>query len=399
MISLIKKLPIQLFLCVLVGIVFGATINNQLVRLFYTISVFLKEGLMFFLPFIIFSYLFSAVLSFKKHALLMILSLVPLIMLSNSATVLTSYGVAHLVFPLLGEMSVGKILSTKESIEPFFQPSFGFLSANHAMIMAISLGVLSNYFSKGDLSEKFSETLKKGITAFLTKLFIPLLPFYVFGFVLKLAKEDILVLLLQSYGKIFILSCSLIISYLSFIYLVAARFRFSTFISYLKVMLPPWVTSFTTMSSLAAMPLTIKATEKILKNKKYAHFIIPATANFHLVGDGLNLSLTSLALLAIKGFSLPSFYDYTIFTFFYCIAKFSCAAVPGAGVLVILPVVSSYLGLDAESVSFLTAIYILQDPILTSANVMGNGAFAILTERFFSIKQEEPSTLNEGSDS
>ena len=61
--------------------------------------------------------------------------------------------------------------------------------------------------------------------------------------------------------------------------------------------------------------------------------------------------------------------------------------------IVILPVVRDYLGLDEASTALLQTIYLLQDPIMSSANVMGNGAFAIVTHRLLKPwlgKHDEP---------
>jgi Na+/H+-dicarboxylate symporter len=99
------------------------------------------------------------------------------------------------------------------------------------------------------------------------------------------------------------------------------------------------------------------------------------------MGDGLSITITAMALLLMSGQGLPSWSAFLMYMMYYCIVKFSAAGVPGGGVIVILPVVRDYLGLDEATTSLLATIYMLQDPILTSANVMGNGAFAMVTHR------------------
>ena len=68
---------------------------------------------------------------------------------------------------------------------------------------------------------------------------------------------------------------------------------------------------------------------------------------------------------------------YLIFACYFVMAKFSVAAVPGGGILVMLPILERYLGFDATMLSLITALYILFDPIITCANVLGNGGFAM----------------------
>ena len=72
----------------------------------------------------------------------------------------------------------------------------------------------------------------------------------------------------------------------------------------------------------------------------------------------------------------PSLVNYLIFTFYFVLAKFSVAAVPGGGIIVMLPILESYMGFDTEMMALITALYILFDPVITCANVFGNGVFA-----------------------
>lgn len=71
-----------------------------------------------------------------------------------------------------------------------------------------------------------------------------------------------------------------------------------------------------------------------------------------------------------------------IFTFYFVLAKFSVAAIPGGGIIVMLPILEGYLGFNGEMMSLITALYILFDPVITCANVFGNGAFAKMIDRF-----------------
>jgi Na+/H+-dicarboxylate symporter len=226
-----------------------------------------------------------------------------------------------------------------------------------------------------------ADKLQTVVTFILKKTFIPVLPFYVAGFVLKLQWEGSLGVLLSNYIQVFILSLSLIILYISFLYFVGNHFDIRKGIKSIKNMLPALVTGFSTMSSAATMPVTLKATENNLKNKKFAGLIIPGTVNIHLMGDSLAIPLIGLALLWFKTSALPDYPQYLIFAVMFALTKFSCAAVPGGGVIIILPVLQKYLGLDQELISLMTTLYILQDSIFTAANVWGNGAFAIITER------------------
>lgn len=88
-------------------------------------------------------------------------------------------------------------------------------------------------------------------------------------------------------------------------------------------------------------------------------------------------------MLKNYGIDEPSFINYLLFAFYFVLAKFSVAAVPGGGILVMLPILESYLGFNAEMMSLITALYILFDPVITSSNVLGNGAFSMVIEKVY----------------
>jgi Na+/H+-dicarboxylate symporter len=374
-----KSLPFQLLVCLIGGLLIGDYLSNEVISYFFSISCVLKDILIFILPAVIFSYLFAAILSFERQAPMLIVAVVLCVILSNAATVLTAYGVSKIALPFLGCETLTNLNVSKEIIKPIWNLSLpSLLSPDRAMLGGVIAGLIASFMQKPAIKD-FAFRLRDLATMGLKKGFIPFLPLYVLGFVLKLDRDGALGVLLQNYGRIFVLGCLLIVVYIGFMYALAANFRWHRFVGYLREMLPAGVTGFSTMSSAATMPLTLTATEKNLNNREYANFVIPATVNIHMVGDGLNIALTGLALLTITGHPLPDFSTYLVFVFYYCITKFSAAGIPGGGVIVILPVIQAHLGLSPEATSMLATIYILQDPILTAANVMGNGAFALLT--------------------
>lgn len=378
---MLKNLPFQLVLCIAAGLLLGDYLPLTTVSLFYTMSVFIKDMLMWLLPLIVFSYITAAMLSFEQRApILIVLSLV-LVIASNALTVLTSYVVGSVTLPWIVSGSLHALSATQSDVSPLWSlPIKPFITADRAMMAAVIVGLIGSFAVTAPL-KKAAFKLRDFSTHLLKVGFIPVLPLYVLGFVLKLDRDGSLGLLLQQYSGVFLLSCGIISIYIAFMYLIAADFNLARACGFMREMLPAGLTGFSTMSSAASMPVTLEATEKNLGSREYADFIIPTTVNIHLIGDGLNIALTGLALVLLTGLPYPSFEQYLWFVLYYCLAKFSCAGVPGGGVIVILPVIQQYLGLNPETTSLLATIYILQDPILTGSNVMGNGAFALLTHK------------------
>ncbi|MEG8230254.1 cation:dicarboxylase symporter family transporter [Candidatus Rickettsia tasmanensis] len=82
------------------------------------------------------------------------------------------------------------------------------------------------------------------------------------------------------------------------------------------------------------------------------------------------------------------FLAYFIFTFYFVLALFSVAAIPGGGIIVMPPILEQYLGFNTNMMSLITALYILFDPVITCANVLGNGAFVKLIDNIYSVTQK-----------
>jgi Na+/H+-dicarboxylate symporter len=346
----------------------------------------------------VFAFIFRAILSLQKGFGMLLVMILVGVTLSNAVALFVSYGVAKTFLPLLHiNQCMGFADHFTSSVTPLWEFNFHamlgrnmtlFLAkifgTDKALLLGIAAGsALSFLHETSPIKQKAKHLAIKSsnlITVFLQKIFIPLLPFYVFGFCLKLSYDDALIHLFTHYGRVFLLSMSLMLVYLLLFYALAQslskNFSFTKILHTIKAFLPAGLTGFSTMSTAATLPVTLECAERATQNRSYADLVIPATGNIHMLGDDLTVTMTAMALLMLCGHGMPDFYTFFLYTCAFCIAKFSCVGIPGASVLVILPVLQQFLGFTPEMVSMLTTIYILQDPFGTFGNVMGNGAFA-----------------------
>ena len=380
--QLFKSLPAQLILCLIVGLTLGTHVPLEIADLLYTISCFIKDLLMYALPFIIFSYMWAALSAFGNRGFVLIILTFLLIVAANTITLLTAYGIGSVILPTIIDGAIPRLaIDGAETVTSLWSiPDWQYIKPVHGMVAGMFFGFLTMLTHSPLLRDK-SLRMRDLATAGLKKGFIPVLPLYVLGFVMKLSRDGHLGNLMHGYAHTFLFICVLIVVYLVFWYYVGSYFNVQRCVTSLREMLPAGITGLTTMSSSAAMPVTLDATERNINDREFADFIVPTSVNAHLMGDGLSITLTAMALLLMSGHGLPTWPVFLIYTVHYCLVKFSAAGVPGGGVIVILPVVRDYLGLDEATTSLLATIYMLQDPILTSANVMGNGAFAMVTHR------------------
>ena len=377
-----KSLPVQLVTVIIIGALFAETMPLKYIQVFYTLSVVFKELLMAVLPIVIFSYITGAILSMQSRAPMLIAAIIGCVVLSNALGINFSYFVTTNLLPhILPADAAIAAIDQALVIQPMFHfviPDY--VTPDQAMLAGVIGGLLFSFCHVPKVNQ-LAVQLRHYVTLFLQKVFIPLLPVYVFGFVLKIQHEGALELLFQNYAQVFMFTIVYGFVFMYLLYFIGAGFSHNKAIAAIKEMFPAILTGFSTMSSAATMPITLEATEINTKNPRFAQLIIPSTANIHLVADSVITLVLVFSVMMMMGMEMPSYSAMITFTGYYVIARFSTAAIPGGGIIVLMPYLQSVFGMSAEAASIVTTLYILQDPIITAGNITGNGAFAMIVNR------------------
>lgn len=370
-------LPLQLLTIVLFVLFLGDSVPLGLKSFFYALSLSLKEVLLFALPFIIFSFLFSSLISFKDGALRLILSLFGGVFVSCFLASFFAYGASlALLSPSTTALPQGPVLILP--LEPLWSFSLPqILSNQYALLGGAFLGVLFSY-SRPPLLLKWSQRMKGWSLGFLKTVFIPFVPVFVFGFLIKLDHEDLLIGAIKTYGPIAALLVGIKVIYIGSLLGLASKGRWQRFCELVKNIFPSVLSGFSTMSSAATLPITLEGAEANTKDPILAEVVVPATVNIHLLGDCIGIPFLAMATLLAFGESLPGLEGYFTFAIYFVISRFAIVAVPGGCVFILLPLIETYLGFNGEMSSLLATFTILFDPIFTAVNVAGNGAFAVL---------------------
>jgi len=287
---MIKKLslPFQLLLVLLCVTLFGNILPISAMELFYSISLVFKECLGFLLPFIVFSFITTGILSFKKNAPVVLGILLTCIIFSNSIVAFFSYFIGKTFLPFLAVTIDPSHLTETKNLTPLFSIKLPTLiKSDIAMIAAVITGITLSFISIPHVQQTISN-LKNIVETIINKLFIPILPLYVFGFLLDINHQGVFVQLFQTYGKTFALIVALQIVVLFLIYFIAASFNLPQTISYIQTALPSYMTAFGTMSSTATIPVTVQCAEINTGNKGLAAMASPILANIHLLGDAIS---------------------------------------------------------------------------------------------------------------
>lgn len=367
-----RKMPFVLIFVIMAALLLGKFVSYETKQILYAISLTIKSLIIFLLPFIIFGLLFKTMVSLARRATLVILLVLFCVCFSNVISTFLSHYVGEWVYHL--DLSL-VTPDRARALSPAWTWEFPTLIANDkAMLAGILSGIFLGLFQSVRV-QRLADQLDWLVLKILAS-FAWLIPLFVAGFIVKLQFDGVVQLIFKDYLLIFATIALALITYLLFLYTAFNRFNLKKTVLSLRNLLPAAIAGFGAMSSAAAMPLTIAGAEANAKNKNLAGSVIPLTVNIHLIGDCFAIPIFAYAVMKSYGMAEPSLMVYLVFLAYFVIAKFSVAAVPGGGILVMLPILEKHLGFNAEMLSLMTALYVLFDPVITCANVLGNGAFS-----------------------
>jgi Na+/H+-dicarboxylate symporter len=373
--KLAKSHPARIFLTIILTIYFYNYLPLTLKQVFLALSLSLKEVLMLMIPFIIFSSVYNAFSKIRGNALYFIFLLLGCIILSNFFSV-TIAGIFSYFLIFTNESGIHAPRDIME-LQPLWQFTIPRLIPNNiVLVLSLLLACINKPFINKNIG-KAAKFTAKIVDIFLKKFFTPLLPIFISGFLVKLLTDDIIGDVLSVNPKAFLFMIITMILYLVLVFLAAIYPYKLKASKILRNILAPAITSFSSMSSAAALPFSIKAAEDNTGNKNVADVVMPATSNTHMIGDSICIPILAMILLLAFGHPMPSLYAYFIFALTFVITKFSGAGIPGGSILIMIPVLESCLGFTPEMVALITICYMLLDPITSTGNVIGNNIFVI----------------------
>lgn len=387
----IKKITTNLLFQLALTVVLCSLCHNYVeintIRFFLTVSVILREALMLVLPFLVFSFVAIALSEIKKDVMFLVLSLMAIVFISNFFHVALS---GILGFSLLSNVETMEIIRRSE-ILPFFQIQLiNMAYIIIALVIGVGIGFYNSFYENKYISLAIYK-IHSLVMQFMQNFFIPLLPLFIGGFLLKLFSENQMNGFISTNIIVFLKLLLFLLIYFSFWLFVSAKFKINRASEILKNIFPAILTAFVTMSSAVALPLSLNASEKNTKDKSFTNVVMPLTLSFHLIGDTIIVPIMCMIVLLVFNHPLPTIYNFLIFSVFFIINQFAGAGVPNATIMVLIPVLKQYYGYDDVMIAFAIAFYAIMEPISTVGNVAANNIFVILLHR---IKRKHTVTCN-----
>ena len=369
----------KVLLAIALGIVFGLFVPEWFTRIALTFNNIFGNFLNFVIPLLILGLVAPGIadLGSKAGRLLVITAALAyaFTLFSGFGTFFTSLGVLP---RLLGgtEMSApGETAATP--LQPFFTvempPLMGVMTA---LILAFVLGLGMAYIHSDKLKGMMDD-FKLIIERVISKVIIPLLPFYIFGIFLSMTQSGqvsgILGIFLKLIVIIFVMTVVLLLIQFSIAGLVARQNP----LKMLRTMMTAYMTALGTQSSAATIPVTLAQTVKIGVRPEVAGFVVPLCATILLSGSMMKIVACSLAVMMLSGLDV-SMGTYSGFILLLGITMIAAPGVPGGAIMAAIGLLESMLGFDENMIGLMIATYIAMDSFGTATNVTGDGAIAVI---------------------
>lgn len=383
--KLFNNLLFRVILAIVLGILIGSFANAQFVGVFVTINALFSQFLGFIIPLIIVGLIIPSIGNLGNQAGKMV-GITALIAYGSTLFAgFLSFGTSMAFFPnLLQNQSLSQV-AEEEAIKPFFEIAIPpFMDVMSALIFAFIVGIGLAKIQHSVLLQESLE-FEKIINMIIEKVIIPFLPIFIFGIFLNMTHSGQAFVILNVFAKIIVVIFILHIAVLLIQFIIAGLIAGKNPFTSLKLMLPAYFTALGTQSSAATIPVTLQQVQKIGVSDSIAKLVVPLCATIHLSGSTLKIVACCIALMMIQGMPID-FLSFSGFILMLGVAMVAAPGVPGGAIMAAIGIIGTMLGFDVQNQALMIALYIAMDSFGTAGNVTGDGAIAMVMDKFFKEK-------------
>ena len=373
----------KIVVAIVAGVLLGLVVPKIVVEIMATFNSIFSAFLGFVVPFIIIGFIVPGIAKLGKGSGRLLGISTGVAYLSTIVAGLIAFFVASNLLP--------KLIGGKESVELdnpeefligglFEMPIPPMMDIMTALVFSFIMGIGISKLKGNTLQnafEEFSEIIEKVISY----IIIPLLPVHIFGIFMNMAYGGQVAKVLSVFGVVFIMIIALHLVMLLLQYSAAGTVTGKNPLKLLKTMSPAYFTALGTQSSAATIPVTLKQAQKTGASEKVTNFTIPLFATIHLSGSTITLVSCSIGVLLINGQDIM-LSTFIPFIFMLGVTMIAAPGVPGGAVMAALGLLETMLGFNGAMIGLMIALYIAQDSFGTATNVTGDGALAIIVDKF-----------------
>ena len=376
--KILKSLPFQLLLGVIIGIVLGLISNEAVMNVIVTIKFVLGELINFCVPLIVIGFIAPSITKLGKNASRILGVAVLLAYVSSVLAALGSMAAGYGLIPHLSIVS--EVDGLKELPEIVFQLEIPqIMSVMSALAFSILIGLAATWI-KAETVIRLLDEFQQIVLMIVSKIVIPILPVFIALTFWSLAYEGTITKQLPVFLKVVLIVMVGHFIWMAVLYAVGGIYSGNNPWKVVKHYGPAYITAVGTMSSAATLAVALKCARKsepVLRDDMVS-FGIPLFANIHLCGSVLTEVFFVMTVSQILYGKLPSVGTMILFCALLGVFAIGAPGVPGGTVMASLGLITGVLGFDATGTALMLTIFALQESFGTACNVTGDGALTMI---------------------
>lgn len=389
--KLLKSLPFRLLVGVVVGILIGLVANEAVMNVVVTIKQVLGQIITFCVPLIVIGFIAPSITKLGNNASRMLGIALLLAYVSSIGAAFFAMAAGYTLIPHLSIVS--EVEGLKELPEVVFQleiPQIMSVMSALAFSVLIGLGVT---WTKSKRTEELLDEFQQVVLSIVSRVVIPLLPFFIASTFCGLAYEGTITKQLPVFLKVILIVMVGHYIWMALLYLIAGIYSGKKPTEVVKHYGPAYLTAIGTMSSAATLAVALRCARKSsVLREDMVDFGIPLFANIHLCGSVLTEVFFVMTVSQILYGQIPSVGTMVLFCLLLGIFAIGAPGVPGGTVMASLGLITGVLLFDGTGTALMLTIFALQDSFGTACNVTGDGALTLILTGYVekhNIQKEE----------
>ena len=394
--SLPFKLLMGVFLGICIGLVLNYTDGNVATRVILNVVVTAKyilgQLINFCVPLIIIGFIAPSITKLGSHASRMLGVAIVIAYVSSLGAALFSTVSGYALIPHLSISSAADKLKTLPDV--VFELSIPqIMPVMSALVLSILLG-LAAAWTKADLIAAFLDEFQKVVLAIVSRIIIPILPFFIGLTFCSLAYEGTITKQLPVFLKVIVIVLVGHFIWMTLLYVLAGVYSGENPLDIIKNYGPAYLTAVGTMSSAATLAVALQCAGKAKPLRKdMVQFGIPLFANIHLCGSVLTEVFFCMTVSKILYGTVPTPGTMILFCVLLGVFAIGAPGVPGGTVMASLGLITGVLGFGDSGTALMLTIFALQDSFGTACNVTGDGALTLILTGYTKRHNIEEQTI------
>ena len=379
--SFFSSLPFKLLVGVILGIIAGlllsatdsSSVTMGLLNIVVTLKYVLGQLINFCVPLIIIGFIAPSITKLGNSASRMLGVALVIAYVSSIGAALFSVAGGYTLIPHLS--IVTNVDGLKELPEVVFELSIPqIMSVMSALVFSIMVGLAATW-NKAKLITGLLDEFQKIVLSIVSKIIIPILPFFIGLTFCGLAYEGSITRQLPVFLKVIVIVLIGHFIWMTLLYVLAGAYSHENPWEVVRHYGPAYLTAVGTMSSAATLAVALQCADKAKPLRKdMVQFGIPLFANIHLCGSVLTEVFFCMTISKMLYGSIPSPGTMVLFCLLLGIFALGAPGVPGGTVMASLGIITGVLGFNETGTALMLTIFALQDSFGTACNVTGDGA-------------------------